>query len=162
MTEKNPVGRPSIYSEELAAKICSQIAEGLSLKTICRADDMPDKSNVFRWLATKEDFRDIYEKATATRSDVFVEEMLEISDDEKIEVQRSRLMVDTRKWIASKLKPKKYGDNTTIEHKGTLTVFTADISPTFGFLSGFAVQGSNSALPEPVQDRPVLSAPLRP
>ena len=35
-------------------------------------------------------------------------------------VQRSRLRVDARKWIASKLKPKKYGDYQKHEHTGSL------------------------------------------
>lgn len=120
--EKNLVGRPSKYSKELAAQICSLMAEGMSLKTICLSDNMPDKSNVFRWLANNQEFRDIYEKAAAERSEALVEEILDFSDDKKTDVQRSRLMVDTRKWIASKLKPKKYGDKQAVEHSGSLTL----------------------------------------
>ena len=37
-------------------------------------------------------------------------------------VQRSRLRVDTRKWIASKLKPKKYGDKQAVEHSGNIAL----------------------------------------
>ena len=89
---------------------------------------MPDKATVFRWIRIHESFRDQYARAKAEASDALVEEMLDIADDgsnDWMEVhhrdqtqwvengeamQRSRLRVDTRKWIASKLKPKKYGE----------------------------------------------------
>lgn len=33
-----------------------------------------------------------------------------------------KLQVDTRKWLASKLKPKKYGDKLEVDNKGQLTL----------------------------------------
>jgi hypothetical protein len=125
-----PAGRPTKYTKILADKICSELAEGISLRTICLAEDMPDKSNVFKWLRTRKEFRDQYERAKEASADAMSEDILDIADDgtndfmelqdkegENIgwringeAVQRSKLRVDTRKWIASKLKPKKYGD----------------------------------------------------
>ena len=124
-----PVGRPSDYTQELADQICSQLAEGKSMRTVCLPDDMPDKSTVFRWLRTHDEFRDQYERAKDESADALIEETLDIADDgtndyitrensdgseyevvNSEHIQRSRLRVDTRKWIASKLKPKKYGD----------------------------------------------------
>jgi hypothetical protein len=124
------LGRPTIYNQELADAICSRIIEGYSLRTVCKADDMPDVTTILRWLREKPDFRLQYEKAKEEQADALAEEMLDIADDgtndwmEKYgkdgenlgyqvngeHVQRSRLRLDTRKWIASKLKPKKYGD----------------------------------------------------
>lgn len=128
--EKRPVGRPSIYSQELADKICANIIEGYSLRTVCKPDDMPCVATVLSWLRTNKDFLSQYEKSKEEQADALAEEMLDIADDgvndwmEKFgkdgenigwmvngeHVQRSRLRLDTRKWIASKLKPKKYGD----------------------------------------------------
>jgi len=105
-----PAGRPSDYTQELADEICSQLAEGISLRTVCKPDDMPNKGTVFRWLRTQEGFSDQYAKAKADSADALLEDMLHIADDDKEDVQRSRLRVDVRKWAASKLKPKKYGD----------------------------------------------------
>ena len=122
-------GRPSDYTPELGELICALLAEGISLRTVCLDDDMPDKSTVFRWLRIHEPFRDQYAIAKAEAADALVEEMLDIADDGSNDwmkrhgkgeeeswvhngesTQRSRLRIDTRKWIASKLKPKKFGD----------------------------------------------------
>lgn len=108
MTEK--MGRPTKYSKELAAKICSQITEGKSLRTICRAEEMPSTTTIFNWMGQHEDFLAQYTRAKQEQADALIEDMLDIADDQDEDTNRSRLRVDTRKWIASKLKPKKYGD----------------------------------------------------
>lgn len=126
-------GRPSDFSQELADLICERISDGESLRSICEDDDLPSRTTVFRWLAKNLDFRDQYARAREEQADVLVEEMLEIADDSSGDeqtdehgnvrlnsefAQRSKLRVDTRKWIASKLKPKKYGEKVTQEITG--------------------------------------------
>lgn len=113
-----PAGRPTIYTQDLADEICSQLAEGISLRTICLPEEMPNKSTVFRWLRTHEEFCDQYAKAKESSADALLEDMFSIADDQDEDVARSRLRVDVRKWAASKLKPKKYGDKITNEHSG--------------------------------------------
>lgn len=135
-------GRPSLYTPETAALICQRIADGQSLREICRADDMPDKATVFRWLGDEKrsDFRDQYARAREAQADHFAEEILEISDDgsndwmlrqqgeDTVEVanhehiSRSKLRVDSRKWLMSKLAPKKYGDKLDLEHSGQVQI----------------------------------------
>ena len=112
-------GRPSDYTDELAAELCARIADGKSLRTVCSAPDMPGKSTVMRWLVAPEHqgFRDQYARAREAAADKMAEEALEIADgigrkeaaDHGV-VARDRLRVDTRKWFVSKLAPKKYGD----------------------------------------------------
>lgn len=133
------MARPSDYTEELADKICSQLSDGKSLRTVCAPDDMPDKSTIFRWIRVKKGFRDQYTRAKEESADALTDEMLDIADDTELDytktddqgvklnaenIQRSRLKIETRKWLASKLKPKKYGDKQYIETKDT----TVDIS----------------------------------
>ena len=133
----NSVGRPTLYSLELVDRICGQIIDGRSLRTICKDDDMPCTSTVLTWLRTYPEFLLRYEKAKEEQADALAEEMLDIADDgtndwmEKRDkegnnigwqvngehVQRSRLRLDTRKWIAAKLKPKKYGDRVLTENQ---------------------------------------------
>ncbi len=129
MTKAKPKkkGRPSLYTEALAAEICRRLAEGETLRAICRDTAMPDKATVLRWLADKKkaDFREQYVYAREMQADALFDEALEIADDalgdwtvdkdgKKVfdheHVQRSRLRVDTRKWAAGKMAPKKYGD----------------------------------------------------
>ena len=100
---------------------------------------MPTDSTVYLWLmqADKKEFLDLYEQACAIKAEKLADELVSIADDgtndymtrqrqdgEEYEVvnaehiQRSRLRVDTRKWVASKLLPKKYGERNSIEVTG--------------------------------------------
>lgn len=120
------MARRSEYTQELANKICSELAEGKSLRTVCKQKDMPDKSTVFDWLAKNKGFADQYAQAKAESADALFEETIDIADDarnvivggedraDNARVQVERLRVDTRKWMMSKMKPKKYGEK--IDH----------------------------------------------
>lgn len=129
-------GRPTDYNQDLSDKICERIADGESLRTICSDDDMPNKATVFRWLAKFPAFSDQYARARDTQAEAIVDEILNIADDgtndwmvrrngdgENIgwqengeALRRSVLRIDARKWMAGKLKPKKYGDK--VQHTG--------------------------------------------
>jgi len=130
-------GRPCSFTTEIGDTICKRIAAGESLRGICRDEDMPAASTVFGWLAGSNEalrpFMEQYARAREIQADALVDETLEISDDASNDwmiregkdqepgyalngehVQRSRLRVDTRKWFASKVYPKKYGDKVAI------------------------------------------------
>lgn len=127
-----PAGRPSIYTPELIDAICERVADGESMRKICRDEHMPAMTTIFRWLRENPEFREQYEAATDMRADSFAEDMLDIADippqiNEKGgvdsgDVAHMRLRIDTRKWIASKLKPKKYGDKIEQEINGDLSL----------------------------------------
>ena len=136
------MARPSDYTPETAAAICARIADGQSLREIARAEGMPDKSTILRWLDAHAEFRDQYARAREAQADHFAEEILEISDDgtndwmrrqqgeDTVEVanhehiSRSKLRVDARKWLMSKMAPKKYGDK--LELAGRLAISHED------------------------------------
>lgn len=132
-------GRPSSYKPEIAAEICARLAAGESLRAICRDAHMPPESTVRGWaLDDVEGFAAQYARARTIGLDVIAEELLEISDDGRNDwmeqhdkdgaaigytlngehVQRSKLRVDSRKWLLAKLAPKKYGDKTSMELTG--------------------------------------------
>jgi len=116
-------GRPTVYSEALAVEILSKIASGMSLREISRDSAMPAKSTLSLWIAKdRENFSARYEQACKARAWVWADELVDIADDsvndymlrqsksgEEYEatnpeaIARSRLRVDTRKWILSKL-----------------------------------------------------------
>lgn len=48
------MGRPTVFSDAIANRICTELAEGMSLRQICSAQDMPDRGTVVRWLANPE------------------------------------------------------------------------------------------------------------
>ena len=131
--KKAKIGRPSLYTEALAAKLCLRLAEGETLRSVCHDEKMPGKTTVLRWLGDEKntDFRGQYAHAREMQADALFDEALEIADDvsgdwstdkdgKKVldheNIQRSRLRVDTRKWAAGKMAPKRYGDK--IQHTG--------------------------------------------
>lgn len=124
-------GRPSSFTQKVADAICGRLIEGQSLRKICLDDDMPHAATVCRWLADDRysAFREQYARAREAQADTLFDECLDIADDgtndwmadaeggEKYNgdsVQRSKLRVDTRKWMAGKLASKKYGDKQLI------------------------------------------------
>jgi len=119
--QSKKIGRPSTYTEEMATTICERIADGESLRKICNEPDMPPKKTVLAWLKVHEDFRTQYAQARDEQADALFDETLHIADTEE-DWQRARLRIDTRKWVAGKLRPKKYGDKVDVEHTGGLTV----------------------------------------
>jgi hypothetical protein len=121
------------FSRKLFNTICEQIAEGKSLREICKAKGMPHRSNVFRWIDDDPTLRDQYVRAREAQADLYADEIIEIADDGSRDysigengetivdhdvIARARLRVDARKWKASKLAPKKYGDKLLNEHSG--------------------------------------------
>lgn len=151
MTDGKPTGRPSAFTPSLAERICAELVEGKSVREICVADDMPGCSTVYRWLQSNETFREQYVRAREVQAERLAEEIIEIADDgtndwmerqrkdgstetvvDQENINRSRLRVDARKWVASKLLPKKYGDRVTTELTGKDggPVEMREISPT--------------------------------
>ena len=76
-----------------------------------------------RWLQEDETggVRDMYALAREGQADHNVDTMLAVARTED-DVQRARLIVDTMKWAASKLKPRVYGDKLDVKHSGNLTI----------------------------------------
>ncbi len=140
-------GRPTAYTAEVAARICAELAEGKSLRKVCEPDDMPAESTVRAWaLDDREGFSAQYARAREIGYHSMADELLEIADDGRNDwmereagenkgwvengehMQRSRLRVDTRKWMLSKALPKVYGDKVALEHAGNVT-----LTPTINF-----------------------------
>ena len=97
---------------------------------------MPNKATVFRWLKANDDFCDQYARAREAQADSHVDDMIDIADGRRSvvegndpDVQRDRLAVDTRKWIASKLRPKVYGDKTILSGDPDNPIKTEEMNP---------------------------------
>lgn len=150
--KKKPHGRPRIYSPKLAAEICRRLMSGQSLRRICRDEKMPHFSTVMQWLSHPEisvEFEPKYKFAREVQIELMGEQIIDIADDSSEDyiekeredgsvyeavnrehIQRSRLRVDTRKWIMAKQLPKKYGDKVDVTSggkpiKGNTITFTS-------------------------------------
>ncbi len=124
------MGRKSTFIQETADSICDQIANGMSVREICRQEEMPSAATVFKWLSDFPSFAEQYARAKAASADAIAEEILDIADNATNDwmernaeegssagfvlngehVQRSKLRIESRKWLLAKLQPKKYGD----------------------------------------------------
>lgn len=117
---KRKLGRPTDYTKDMADKICEKISGGLSLRAICAEAGMPARGTVYRWLIENADFQDQYARAREKQADYFAEEIIEIADSAEAEsaaVSKAKLQIDARKWAASKIAPKKYGDKSELDVK---------------------------------------------
>ena len=130
-------GRPSSFTQEIADAICHGLMEGRSLRSICTDDGMPTRATVFNWLHGNSAFFDQYARAREVQAEIWADEINDIADDSTNDyvtrtkrdgseyeefnaeaVMRARLRVDSRKWLLSKLLPKKYGDKVQAEVSG--------------------------------------------
>lgn len=118
MSKKAPdrkrTGRPTSYTEERGRALCGLVASGMSTRKACTKPGMPSGPTVLRWLNDYEDFRMQYARAKSQAAERQAEEIIEIADTEP-DVNRARVRIDARKWVASKLVPKKYGERMAIE-----------------------------------------------
>lgn len=109
-------GRPSKYTEELGARICASIADGKSARQTCR-DVSIDLTTLYKWLRDHEEFSKQYARAREDAADTLVDDLMEIAETEE-DVQRAKLKIDARKWVAARMKPKSWGDRQQHEHTG--------------------------------------------
>lgn len=133
-------GGQTVYTDALAVEICRRMADGESLRQICRDDHMPDESTVRDWYVTdRNGFAPHYARARELQLERWADEILDIAEDgsndwmdrevgkgrivralDDEHVRRSQLRIESRKWLLSKLAPKKYGDRVAVEHSGTV------------------------------------------
>lgn len=129
---RNPIGRPTTYNKATAELICVRLSDGETLTSILKAPGMPSRTAVHKWRMRFPAFEAEYTRARAAGMESMSDEILTISDDDSgdwdaesgkpnsANVQRSRLMVDTRKFLMAKLAPRIYGDKVQHEHSGTV------------------------------------------
>jgi hypothetical protein len=123
-------GRPTIYTNDLAERICTELCTGRTLKDVCRDDGMPAESTVRHWAQEdRESFTARYRLAREIGYHAMADEILDIADDARNDwvarrkangegepmldhehVSRAKLRIDVRRWLLSKALPKIYGD----------------------------------------------------
>ncbi len=130
------MGRHLEFTQEIADVICDRLMDGESLKSICSEPDMPARVTVIRWAAHIPSFGVMYAHAREEQAETLFDDMLHIADTPQLGVKtitkssgvetiegdmidHRRLQVDTRKWAASKLRPRKYGDTGRDQAAGT-------------------------------------------
>lgn len=118
-------GAHSTYSRAVADEICHLLADGQTLRSIARREGMPTRQTIRSWIVKDYDgFAAKYETAYRLGLDEMADQILDISDDgtrdykmvdgrevvDSDHIQRSRLRVDSRKWLLARRLPKEFGD----------------------------------------------------
>jgi hypothetical protein len=124
------LGRPSVYTAELAERILDELMEGRLLIDICDEPGMPAPRTIRNWVKLdRQGFAARYDYARELGFQAMAEQMIAISDDGRNDwivyykkdgtpevvfdhehVSRSRLRVNTRRWTLTKMLPRLYGD----------------------------------------------------
>lgn len=144
--EVTKMGRPSVYTDELANEICVRLGLGESLRKICLDERIPSMATVMTWLTKKPEFLEQYTRAREIQAETQFDELIDIvdqhpdlahvvgKDGELIEVKFDssyvawmKLRVDTRKWTAARMAPKKYGEQKQAEEAQDLTVIDVNV-----------------------------------
>ncbi len=133
--------KPWVYDEAIALEVCERLSEGESLRSICEDPRLPSHQTIYKWAAVQPTFRTAYARAREAQMEGWADDIVEIADDasndyiERIgkdgevervfdpeAVQRSKLRIDTRKWLMSKLAAKRYGDKLAVDVTGSVEV----------------------------------------
>ena len=123
--------------ESVFDSIIEDIRAGYALRTVLKNGDNPSSQTFYKWLESDEQKSKRYARACEERAANIFEDILEIADDSAGDTKvdkdgnktydsefaaRSKIKIDARKWMLSKLQPEKYGDKTDLNLKGDITI----------------------------------------
>lgn len=122
---KRRARRPVQFKSTIAAAICARLAAGETLRVICRDPSLPAEEVVRGWAIDRPAFAAAVRRAREIGYATLADELLEIADDRSADtyiddkgkprsdaeaIQRSRLRIETRKWLLAKALPRLWGD----------------------------------------------------
>jgi hypothetical protein len=146
------------FSPKIADEICERLANGESLMQMCKQPGLPHRGSIMRWLLSDDPqydaFRANYARAREMQAEVLADETIDIADATKrvrkshVAIESARLRIDARKWLAAKMRPKKYGEKIT--HDGSLEIRREAKELTDDELAALASAGSGRA-PDPAK-----------
>ncbi len=120
------------WTADIEDEIFDRIAKGQAVRSICKDDWLPSERTFYKRLADDAEFTQRYVRGREAQADAIFEECLIIADSQEGDVikvdgvdqvnhdaiARAKLRIDTRKWMAGKLRPKVYGDRSIVEGPG--------------------------------------------
>jgi hypothetical protein len=119
---KRHPGKQVTFDPGIAEVICWRMACGESLRAICRDPGMPPESTVRWWhIYDHEGFAAQYARAREAQADCWASEIVDRAravPADAAHVAKARLEIDSVKWVASKLLPRKYGERVSAELTG--------------------------------------------
>jgi hypothetical protein len=121
------IGRPSIYTPELADRLCKAIAGGTTLLEVCRQEWAPSHDTIYEWRKSRPEFSDALAHARKqcaghlAESTVGIVDAVETdSDYGAARVSKAREQVGVRRWLAGCLDRDTYGDKQQVDVRATM------------------------------------------
>ena len=121
----------NLYTPALSDLICKRVSEGESLRAICRDHGMPSEGTVRGWAREDRDgFGSRYRLARELQLDHWADVIIDIADEGDRDPRDRQVRIETRKWIMSKLAPRRYGDRLLVagEAENPLRVLHEQVS----------------------------------
>lgn len=115
------LGSRTTYTKEKGDAICVRLAQGDSLAAICESSGMPSVHTVMRWTLGDAGFRADYAHARDQQAEYYFDAMLATAQSTAVDrdsIAKQRLVLDTLKWVLSRMKPGKYGDRLDVTSAG--------------------------------------------
>lgn len=112
-------GRPSIWSQEIADRICELMVEGKDMQEICQMDGMPSRATVLRWQQQRPEFDAQCVRAREALAEFELHRLKQIAEDCTEEnVNATRVKLNHFQWRVMKIAPRIYGDRAQVEVTG--------------------------------------------
>jgi len=116
------MARPSEYNFDMCIEICSEVANGFNIKTVLKSkEEYPTFQTFCNWKRANQELFDLYVKTMQDKAESEMEEIDHVYDMLKageIEPSVANVLIQTKKWTASKYYPKMFGDKTDITSGG--------------------------------------------
>lgn len=142
-----PKGKPAQEKQPVIDAVLSSMREGESMSKACELAGVK-RGTFFDWIDADPALADIYASARARLLDIQAEQLEEIGEraeraETAVEVAGLRLLSDNRKWLLSKLAPRKYGDKIAIGGADDLPAIQSQTTMTDEQLAFIAATSSN-------------------
>ena len=120
------MARPVEYNYEMCIEICDLVRNGMNIKkALTLKKEYPVFETWCNWKRANNELLDLYVKSIQDKAESVDEMIDDIADDLRnklIDPASANVLIQTLKWKASKYYPKMFGENSTLDLGGSVTV----------------------------------------
>lgn len=128
-------GRPTVYTQELADRICEWLAEGKSLRAfVDQNNDSPARSTICLWIVNNDAFSDQYARARQAGGHSHADDILQTAEEVRqgtLDPNAARVVIDAKKWAAERMAPRHHMPQSLVNHQspdGSMTPKPTEIT----------------------------------
>lgn len=124
------MGRPSTYTDEIAAAICERLSEGEDLVTICADPAMPARRTVYEWMDVHPDFRTNCARAREAQAEVMDHRILAVAgkiEREELNPKAGAVVLSALQWRAERLDRRRYGQKVALDVDASVAHYVVEV-----------------------------------